>query len=49
YASEYVEIQREEFRRLGVFGDWEKPYLTMSRDYESGILRAFGGENNDDN
>ncbi len=42
YASEYVEIQREEFKRLGVFGDWERPYLTMSTDYESGIIRAFG-------
>ncbi len=42
YASEFVEVQREEFRRLGVFGDWGRPYLTMSRNYESGILRAFG-------
>ncbi len=42
YASEYVEVQRKEFRRLGVFGDWDRPYLTMSTDYESGILRAFG-------
>ena len=42
YASRYVEVQREEFKRLGVFGTWERPYLTMSRDYESGIVRAFG-------
>ncbi|MFO8184027.1 MAG: isoleucine--tRNA ligase [Candidatus Aegiribacteria sp.] len=42
YASRYVDVQREEFRRLGVFGSWDRPYLTMSRDYESGIIRAFG-------
>jgi len=42
YAAEFVEVQREEFKRLGVFGAWERPYLTMSRDYESGIIRAFG-------
>ena len=42
YASKYVDVQREEFRRLGVFGKWEEPYLTMSRDYESGIIRGFG-------
>ncbi|MBN2609653.1 MAG: isoleucine--tRNA ligase [Candidatus Fermentibacteraceae bacterium] len=42
YASRYVDVQREEFRRLGVFGAWDRPYLTMSTDYESGIIRAFG-------
>lgn len=42
YAFRYVDVQREEFIRLGVFGSWDRPYLTMSRDYESGILRAFG-------
>jgi isoleucyl-tRNA synthetase len=42
YAAEFVVVQREEFKRLGIFGDWDKPYLTMSRDYESGIIRAFG-------
>jgi isoleucyl-tRNA synthetase len=42
YAAKYVGVQREEFRRLGVFGAWEKPYLTMSTSYESGIIRAFG-------
>src|SRR5512139_628625 len=34
YASEFVVIQREEFRRLGVFGDWNDPYLTLSNSYE---------------
>jgi len=42
YAAEFVDVQREEFKRLGVFGAWDRPYLTMSRDYESGILKAFG-------
>lgn len=41
YASRHVGIQKEEFRRLGVFGLWDEPYLTMSRQYESGIIRAF--------
>ncbi len=42
YAAEFVGVQREEFKRLGVFGLWDEPYLTMSTDYESGIVRAFG-------
>ncbi|MDH4232273.1 MAG: class I tRNA ligase family protein, partial [Nitrospirota bacterium] len=41
YAAKFVDIQREEFRRLGVFGDWEKPYLTMTYDYEASIVREF--------
>jgi isoleucyl-tRNA synthetase len=41
YASKYVDIHRREFKRLGVFGDWENPYLTMSADYEAVIARAF--------
>lgn len=32
----------EEFKRLGVFGDWEHPYLTMDRKYEATIVREFG-------
>jgi len=42
YAEKYVHIQREEFKRLGVFGDWEAPYLTMSNGYEATIIREFG-------
>lgn len=42
YASRYVEVQKKEFARLGVFGRWDHPYLTMSNSYESGIVRAFG-------
>ena len=42
YAAKFIDIQREEFRRLGVLGDWENPYKTMTFDYEAGILREFG-------
>jgi isoleucyl-tRNA synthetase len=41
YAQKYFKIQREEFKRLGVFGDWDSPYLTMSYDYEATIVREF--------
>lgn len=41
YAMKYVHIQRQEFQRLGVTGDWESPYLTLSPQYEAGILTAF--------
>jgi isoleucyl-tRNA synthetase len=39
YALRFIDIQREEFRRLGVFGEWEKPYLTMTPEYEGDVLR----------
>ena len=41
YASKFVAVQRDEFRRLGVFGDWDAPYLTMSFGYEAAIVREF--------
>src|SRR5271157_1472212 len=41
YAARFVAIQKEEFKRLGVFGDWEMPYLTMTYDYEASIVREF--------
>ncbi len=41
YAAEFVGIQREEFRRLGVFGDWLLPYLTMTNAYEGAIVEEF--------
>jgi len=41
YAAEFVDIQREEFKRLGVFGDWARPYLTMNFGYEASIVREF--------
>src|SRR4029077_1225437 len=40
-ARKFVDIQRAQFKRLGVFGDWEHPYLTMDPKYEAEILRAF--------
>ncbi len=42
YALKFLDIQREEFKRLGAFGDWEAPYLTMSFQYEASIVREFG-------
>lgn len=41
YASSQIDIQREEFQRLGVFGDWQNPYVTMSYSYEANIVRAL--------
>src|SRR5437763_787833 len=41
FARKFIGIQREQFKRLGVFGDWENPYLTMDPKYEAEILRAF--------
>src|SRR5918996_1858716 len=37
YAQKFIDIQREEFRRLGVFGDWDHPYLTMAPAYQAVI------------
>src|SRR5437763_95502 len=42
YAERFVAIQREEFRRLGVLGDWEHPYLTMDPSYAAEEVRALG-------
>jgi len=42
YASKFIDIQREEFRRLGVFGDWRNPYRTMEPAYQAIIAREFG-------
>ncbi|MBV8142584.1 MAG: isoleucine--tRNA ligase, partial [Verrucomicrobia bacterium] len=41
YARKYIDIQRRQFRRLGVFGAWEHPYLTLDPSYEAVILRVF--------
>ena len=41
YAKRFIKIQMDEFKRLGVFALWEKPYLTMSPDYEATIAREF--------
>jgi len=42
FAKKFIDIQRNEFKRLGVFADWEKPYLTLDPKYEGVILRVFG-------
>jgi len=42
YARRFIDIQRQEFKRLGVFGDWEHPYLTMAPAYQAVIAREFG-------
>ncbi|MFQ5542977.1 MAG: isoleucine--tRNA ligase [Nitrospiria bacterium] len=42
YAQKFVNIQKEEFIRLGIFGDWDSPYLTLTPEYEATIVREFG-------
>lgn len=41
FARKFVDVQRRQFKRLGVLGDWEHPYLTLDPAYEAEILRAF--------
>ncbi len=41
YAQKYVDLQRSQFKRLGVFGSWDEPYLTMSKEYEAATLSTF--------
>jgi isoleucyl-tRNA synthetase len=43
YAHRWIDIQREQFKRLGVGGEWENPYLTLSPEYEGAIVRALAG------
>jgi isoleucyl-tRNA synthetase len=42
YAAKYVDIMRTDFKRLGVFGEWSNPYLTMSYGYQAAIVHALG-------
>lgn len=42
YAAKFIDIQRSDFKRLGVLGQWENPYITMTNGYESTIAREFG-------
>jgi isoleucyl-tRNA synthetase len=41
YARKYIDLQRQEFKRFGILGDWEKPYLTLDKHYEADELRLF--------
>ncbi len=41
YAQKYVDLQSAQFQRLGVFGAWDTPYLTMSKEYEAATLETF--------
>jgi isoleucyl-tRNA synthetase len=42
YAAKYVDVMRQDFKRLGVFGNWDHPYLTMEPGYQAAIVRALG-------
>jgi isoleucyl-tRNA synthetase len=42
FAKKFIDVQRNEFKRLGVLGDWENPYLTLDPKYESVIVKVFG-------
>src|SRR5687767_11877266 len=42
YAEKYLDIQREQFKRLGIFGEWNDPYMTMAPSYQATIARIFG-------
>jgi isoleucyl-tRNA synthetase len=41
YALKYLDIQRTQFKRLGVLGDWDNPYVTLNKEYEADELRLF--------
>src|SRR5271169_4435143 len=41
YARKYIDLQRAQFKRLGVLGDWENPYLTLNKEYGADELRLF--------
>ncbi|HBB66187.1 MAG TPA: hypothetical protein DCZ93_02580, partial [Elusimicrobia bacterium] len=41
FAGKFIDIQREEFRRLGIVGDWANPYITMANSYEGTVIKAF--------
>ncbi len=41
YARKFIDLQRTQFKRLGVLGEWENPYLTLNKEYEADELRLF--------
>jgi isoleucyl-tRNA synthetase len=42
YAQKWIDVQRTEFKRLGIIMDWQHPYITMDHGYEAATIRAFG-------
>jgi len=42
FAQKTVDVQRSQFRRYGLFGDWDRPYMTLEPRYEAAQLRVFG-------
>lgn len=42
YAWTQINTQREDFKRLGVMGDWDHPYVTLNKEYEAAQIRVFG-------
>ncbi len=42
YASKFIDLQRSQFQRLEIFGDWDNPYVTMSKEYVASIVRELG-------
>jgi len=41
YAQKYIDLQREEFKRLGILGEWTNPYITMAKDYSATVVQVF--------
>jgi isoleucyl-tRNA synthetase len=41
YAEKFLSLQREDFKRLGIFGAWEEPYTTLNPEYEATVIRFF--------
>lgn len=41
YANHFAQVQKEQFKRLGVFGDWENPYLTLANEYSASVIEVF--------
>ncbi len=42
YAEKYVDVQRRDFKRLGILGTWDEPYKTLKFEYQAAIVRALG-------
>ncbi|MBO0859996.1 MAG: isoleucine--tRNA ligase [Chloracidobacterium sp.] len=42
HAEKFIGLQRQDFKRLGIFGEWENPYMTMDPKYQATIVRVFG-------